>query len=138
MAKLGSKPSFNYNLCETITAAKTLTSSDNGKVFYLDSSDGAYTITLPSVSPALHFKFVVQENTPTAAITITGSSAIVNGCVGSGDATTAKVEETGGTAVTNVIIGTGAEKGAWLEFDCDGTSWYFRGAGTPDNWITTS
>lgn len=45
---------------ETVAAAKTLTSADNGKTFLMDAAAGA-TITLPSVAAGLKFRFVVAS-----------------------------------------------------------------------------
>ncbi len=121
-----------------LSAARTLTKLDSGTSFFLSSSGGAFTVSLPAVQEGLNFRFYVLEDTPTGAITIAATGAIVDLNVLSGDATTAKMETTAGTAVTNVIIGTGARQGSYLDYICDGTTWYVTGSGTPDDWITTS
>jgi len=121
-----------------LSASRILTKLDSGTSFFLSSAAGAVTVTLPSVAEGLNFRFYVLEDTPTNAITISAGSAIIDGSALSGDATTAKMETTGGTAVSNVIIGTGAKQGSYLAFVCDGTTWYFTGSGSPDNWITFS
>ena len=65
---------------QRITAAVTLTAvEDSGKGFLLDSAGGAYSITLPTATTAAegaNYKFWVEENTPTGAITIAAGSAI--------------------------------------------------------------
>ena len=66
---------------ERITAARTLTNDDSGKVFMLDSAGGAYEITLPTASSGeagVYYKFIVEEETPTGAITLAAGSAIVS------------------------------------------------------------
>ena len=66
---------------EKITAARTLTNDDSGKVFMLDSAGGAYSITLPTASSAeegIYYKFIVEEETPTADITIAAGRAIIS------------------------------------------------------------
>jgi len=137
--RLGSRGSFSGQVFEKITAAESILNGDSGKVFMLDATDGAYSLTFPTVLKAgVNYKFIVQEDTPTGAITLAFGSAIVQGNVLAGNPTTAKMESTEGTAVSNVIIGTGAKKGAWLGISCDGTGWFFEGQGSPDNWITTS
>ncbi|MBC8551611.1 MAG: hypothetical protein H8D23_18350 [Candidatus Brocadiales bacterium] len=140
MARLGSAPSHGYQVAETITATKTLTDGDAGKLLYLDSANGAYTITMPSVRAGLHYKFVVQEDTPTGAITIAMGSAIGFGKVRENEVDSGDdgPGSSGATGVSNVIIGTNTNKGDWLEFDCDGTSWYFRGVTSNDGDVTTS
>ena len=137
--RLGSRGSFSGQVIEKITAAETITNGDSGKVFLLDSASGAYSITMPTTLKAgVNYKFIVQEDTPAGAITLAFGSAIVDGQVLAGDASTAKCEGTDGTAISNAIIGIGAKQGAWLEFVCDGTSWYFSGGGFPDGWVTFS
>ena len=66
---------------EKITAARTLTNDDSGKVFMLDSAGGAYSITLPTAATGedgVYYKFIVEEETPTADITIAAGSAIIS------------------------------------------------------------
>lgn len=140
MAKLGSIPSHNYNLAESITAAKTLVNGDNGKVFYIDAADGAYTITLPSVRAGLHFRFFLTEQTPTGAVTIAAGSAIIFGWVAEAEVDTGDDApgSATGTGVSNIIIGTGADKGLWLELHSNGTSWFVAGMTESDGDITTS
>ena len=42
---------FHYKKnVEMVTAARTLTAKDSGKVFTLDSAGGAYSITLPTAT----------------------------------------------------------------------------------------
>ena len=66
---------------ELVSAAKTLSLSDSGKTFMVESSGGAYTITLPPATqnqPGWNVKIIVQEETPTADITIAAGSAIIS------------------------------------------------------------
>ena len=100
---------------EKITAARTLGNGDSGKVFMLDSAGGAYSITLPTASSGeegVYYKFIVEEETPTGAITLAAGSAIVSfvGLDVSGTAAS-----TAGTQVSNIIIGTSAEKADCVE-----------------------
>ena len=62
MAKVGSKAGWSGNYVESISAAKTLTMGDSGKV-YLVTSTAAYQITLPTASIAgagASYKFLVN------------------------------------------------------------------------------
>ena len=100
---------------QTINADITLTNADSGKVFMLDAAGGTVAITLPTASTGedgVYFKFVVEEETPSTAITIAAGSAIVSfvGLDVSGTAAS-----TVGTQVSNVIIGTSAQKGDVVE-----------------------
>ena len=51
MAKVGSKAGWNGNFVESVSAAKTLTMGDSGKV-YLVTASANYQITLPTASVA--------------------------------------------------------------------------------------
>ena len=124
--RLGSIPSFGERVAETITAAKVLTNGDCGKVFYLDSTDAAYTITLPSVRAGLHFKFIVQEDTPSEIITITGAASTIYGILEQKSVTN-QDNRVVCNGKTSVIIGVNSLKGDLLEFESDGTSWYVKG-----------
>jgi len=101
---------------EKITAARTLTNNDSGKVFMCDSADGAYEITLPTASTCedgVHYKFIVEEETPTGDITIAAGSAIVS--LVAKDAGGDAAVSTAGTQVSNVILDTTAQKGDYVE-----------------------
>ena len=101
---------------EKITAARTLTNDDSGKIFMLDSAGGAYAITLPTAATGedgVHYKFIVEEETPTGAITIAAGSAIVSFV--QKDAGGNASNSTVGTQVSNVIIGTSAQKADVVE-----------------------
>ena len=106
---------------ENVTEARTLTNDESGKVFMLDSAGGAYSITLPTaLEDGVYYKFVVEEETPTGAITIAAGSAIVSfvGLDVSGTAAS-----TVGTQVSNVIIGTSAQKADSVEIMAAGGEW---------------
>tara|TARA_R100001510_G_scaffold515_1_gene411 strand:- start:143 stop:574 length:432 start_codon:yes stop_codon:yes gene_type:complete len=100
---------------EKIVAARTLTNDDSGKVFLLDSAGGAYSITLPTASSGedgVYYKFIVEEETPTGAITLAAGSAIISFV---GLDVTGTAASTVGTQVSNVIIGTSAQKADYVE-----------------------
>jgi hypothetical protein len=62
MAKVGSKAGWSGNYVESVSAAKTLTMGDSGKV-YLVTASAAYQITLPTASNAgagASYKFLVN------------------------------------------------------------------------------
>ena len=124
-------------LTEVVSAAKTLTKNDSGKVFFCESSAGAYEITLPtSLEAGLYYKFIVQEDTPTGDITIAAGSAIIHGT--GKDAGNDVGVGTAGTGVSNVILDTTAKKGDHAELHCDGTSWYLHAQSSVNNGIQTS
>ena len=136
--RLGSRGSFSGQVVEKITAAETVTNGDSGKVFLLDSAGGAYSITMPTTLKAgVNYKFIVQENTPTGAITLAFGSAIVYGNLEQ-QADTNEDNRVACAGVSNVIIGTSALKGDYLEFVCDGTNWYVSGMSSIQTAISTS
>ena len=100
---------------ESISADITLSNEDSGKVFMLDAAGGTVAITLPTATSAedgVYYKFIVEEETPSNAITIGAGSAIVSfvGLDVSGTAAS-----TAGTQVSNIIVGTSAQKGDVVE-----------------------
>ena len=108
---------------ELVSAAKTLSLSDSGKTFMCESSGGAYEITLPPATqnqPGWNAKFVVQEETPTADITIAAGSAIIS--IVNKDAGGDAANSTAGTQVSNIILDTTAQKGDVVElmYDLEG------------------
>lgn len=140
MTNLGSAKSFGYQKAVRITSAQTLTQGDNGKTIFLDAAGGAYTVTLPSVRAGLHFRFFVQEKTPSGAITIAAGSAIIFGWMGEAEVTTNDDApgSSDATGISNIIFGTGCSRGTFVEMHCDGTSWYIMGMSEIDGDITTS
>lgn len=122
---------------ENVTVARTLTNDDSGKVFMLDSTDGAYSITLPtSLEDGVYYKFVVSEETPTGAITIAAGSAIVSMVMkdAGGNASNSTV----GTQISNIVIGTSAQKGDYIDMMAAGDEWVVECLSGIDNAVTTS
>ena len=130
---------------ELVGVARTLSAADSGKEFYLESSGGAFSITLPTGSGivvGVNYKFWIQENTPTGAITIAAGSAIVFGKVNETEVDTGDdgpgSSADGATGVSNVIIGTSALQGDYLELDAYDGKWYLNGQSGKDGAVTTS
>ena len=61
------------NKVEFLTASRTLTANDSGKVLVL-SVAGGLTVTLPSAAPGLNFKFVVGTTFTTAGLINTAAT----------------------------------------------------------------
>ena len=124
---------------EEIKVARTLTNDDSGKVFTLSSAGGAYTITLPTATSGeegVHYRFIVKEETPTAAITLAAGSAIVSFVMK--DAGGNASNSTAGTQVSNVIVGTSAQKGDYLELLWTDGEYVGSALSSIDDAITTS
>lgn len=101
---------------QSVGAALTLTSDDSGKVYMCESSGGAFSITLPTAATGENgdcYKFIVEEDTPTADITIAAGSAIIN--LVSKDAGGDLGASSAGTAVSNIILDTTAKKGDYVD-----------------------
>ena len=128
-----------------LSAAITLTEADSGKCYYVESSGGAYAVTFPTggdIEDGIYYKFWVNENTPSNAISIAAGSAIVFGKVNetevdTGDDGPGSCAD-GATGVSNVIWGTSALKGDYLEFSAFGGHWYLNGQSGKDGAVTTS
>jgi|TARA_R100001463_G_scaffold92608_2_gene147394 hypothetical protein len=124
---------------EPITVARTLTEADSGKVFMLSSTGGAYSITLPTAATGVdgcHYKFIVEEETPTGAITIAAGSAIVSMVMkdAGGNASNSTI----GTQVSNVIVGTSAQKGDYINIMFTGGEYVAECMSGIDDAVTTS
>ena len=124
----------------SVGSNKTLDPSESGRLVFLESSAGAFSLTLPSPAAGLHYRCMVTEDTPTGAITIAAGSAIMFGNVNESEVDTGDDApgSAGATGVSNVIIGVSAKKGMWIELYSDGTSWYFFGNAQIDGSVTTS
>jgi len=125
---------------EDVTAAITLTEEDSGKYYTLDAASGAYVITLPSPSAGIRYDFVVKEDTPSNAITITATGALIYGRVLEGEVDTSNDApgSSGATGQTSFIVGTAANRGDSLRLVCDGTYWYAQGVSALDGSFTVA
>jgi len=127
---------------QRVTGTKSLDAvSDSGKVFLLDAAGGAYSISLPTtLESGTHYKLIIEENTPTGAITIAAGSAIMFGKIAESEVDTSDDNpgSAGATGVSNVIFGTTAEQGDHIVIECDGKNWYFYGNAAKDGAVTTS
>ena len=123
--RLGSRGSFSGNVVEKITAAETLTASDSGKVFVLDCAV-LYTVTLPAVAPGINYKFFIQEDGLTAAVTISAASTLIYGNLDV-QADTNENNRVACAGGTSVVIGTDALRGDFVGLVSDGTYWHVTG-----------
>ena len=122
-----------------VGADVTLTAEDSGKIFAVESSGGAFEITLPvaaNIENGLWYRFYVVEATPTADVTIAAGSAIIagpgkdaGGDVGIG---------TAGTEVSNVLIDTTGEIGDFIELIAVGGYYMMNAQSSISGGMTTS
>ena len=127
MARIGSRASFSGSVVEKITAAKTLDPSDSGKVFTIDSSGGAFSISLPTAANAgvgWNCKFILTTNgsivtiePPSTEDTLIGMIAVITDDVG----------ETSESGVDELKFLAAAAAGDNCELICDGSNFYVSG-----------
>ena len=141
-----SQQTGNYKQKSMLLSADiTLTEADSGKVFYVEASAGTIAVTFPTsgdIEDGIYYKFWVNENTPSNAITFAAGSAIVFGKINETEVDTNDdgpgSSADGATGVSNVIWGTSALKGDYLEFSAFGGHWYLTGQSGKDGAVTTS
>ena len=120
-----------------VDAAITLTNDDSGKVFMLSATGGTVAVTLPtSLENGVYYKFIVEEETPSNAITIAAGSAIVSFVMK--DAGGNASNSTAGTQISNIVIGTSAQKADYVEIMAAGNVWVGSALSSIDDAITTS
>ena len=122
-----------------IDGAYTMLASDSGKTFMLSATGGTVAITLLPAADLVEgwfCKFVVDENTPSNAITIGAGSTIIDFVMK--DAGGNASNSSAGTQKTNIIVGATATKGDYINIFCDGTSYYGEVMSAIDDAITTS
>ena len=122
-----------------LNGAYTMLESDSGKIFMLSATAGTVAITLlpaASLVKGWNCKFVVEEDTPSNAITIGAGSAIVDMVMK--DAGGNASNSTAGTAVSNIIVGTSSTQGDMINIFCDGSTYYAECLSGINNAITTS
>ena len=138
--KLNFGNDFSLFAVEDLTVAIELTAEDSGKFYTVDSAGGAYEITLPAPTQGIRYDFVVKEDTPTGAVTIKATGALIYGRFLEGEVDTSSDANgsAGATGQTNVIIGTAANTGDSVRLVSDGTYWYAQGVTALDGSITVS
>ena len=120
MAKLGAKAGWNENYVQSITASKTLTAGDSGKVFTVATD--ALVITLPACEAGLKFTFVNTGADANNIITL--SPAATDGIWGT-ITLAGSVVDVGGVDNKDLInTKTSAIKGDSVTLVSDGTDWY--------------
>ena len=120
-----------------VDADITLTNDDSGKVYMLSATGGTVAVTLPtSLEDGVYYKFIVEEETPSNAITIAAGSAIVSLVMkdAGGNASNSTV----GTQVSNLVIGTSAQKGDYIDLMAAGGEWVGECLSGIDDAVTTS
>jgi hypothetical protein len=116
----------------TLTALSTLTMTDSGQTFYLNSAT-EFATTLPAVGDAsgFHARFVVVAAPAGANYTVVCPTAAIHGTVLSPADATGASAGTAGTAVATVaFVSAKAKTGDYVDLSCDGTFYYVSGSTT--------
>lgn len=138
MAKLGSRASFHGTVVENITAAKTLDPSDSGKVFTIDSSSSAFSITLPTAANAgagWNCRFILTTNGSIVTIQPPSTEDTLIGIIVSTDSAAGESSESGVDELKFLAAGAA---GDWAELICDGSNFYVSGQEHDNNHMTIS
>ena len=137
--KLGSSASWHGNYCQDLTETTSLTPTDSGKVFFLNSGS-EFTTTLPSVADAgagWNCKLIVKSAPVGDSYIITEkTSADTNIIITNGiNELTDSVgpNDTGHTTIS--FAASVAIQGDWVELLCDGTNYYATGQTKADGGI---
>jgi len=115
---------------EDITAVKTLTEEDSGKVFTLNAAEGI-AITLPALEKGLEYEFIVGAVFATTDFTIVSSTNVIQG-----GAIVNSVFVPASNENTVSFVATAESLGDKIVLTCDGTNWYASGIGAAAGSIT--
>lgn len=121
---------------EVVTATNVITAAESGKTFFL-SLAGGFTSTLPAPALGLKFRFIVAIDPTTSYIIVTDSSAnIMIGGINELEVDTSS----DGPYINNGdalnFVNALAVVGDYVDFESDGTSWFFNGQTNVDGGIT--
>lgn len=112
------------NAYEVVTTTNVIAATESGTTFFLNAA-GGFTSTLPAPAAGLRFKFIVKTAPTTAYVIVTTSGANIMYGMMLERAGTAGVagaaEDTFNFVANNAIVGD------WVEFESDGTNWYYHG-----------
>lgn len=113
----------------TLTQARTLTDSDSGKTYFLNSSAGM-EVTLPSPRGGLNFEFILKTVPVTTDYIIAAKSdeKIIRGKVIAGNVKNANDAESEISGASNIrFITLDSKVGDSVKITSDGTYWYVIG-----------
>jgi hypothetical protein len=107
---------------ETVTAAKTLTSADSGKVIFINNATG-FAITLPTPAAGLNFTVInITANTSGNHTLVSASSA--NVIKGNQNSVAGDAGDFGTADDTISFVANQSIAGDRVELYTDGTSWF--------------
>ena len=109
---------------EVVTTTNVIAATENGRTYYLNAV-GGFTSTLPAPALGLRFKFIVKTAPTTSYIIVTTSGANLMYGMMEERAGTAGVA--GAARDTFNFVANQSIIGDWVEFQSDGTNWYYHG-----------
>jgi hypothetical protein len=111
---------------ELVSSAKTISASESGKTFFLNSATG-FACTLPSPALGLRYRFIVSiaPSGSNHTIVTNASANIIKGHVICSADAAGDTETSGGDTIT--FASGSAVAGDCVEVISDGTSWFVRG-----------
>ena len=109
---------------EVVTTTNVITAAESGETFFLNAA-GGFTSTLPAPALGLRYRFIVKTSPTTSYVIVTTSSANIMYGMMEERAGTAGVA--GSTEDTFNFVGGQSIVGDWVEFQSDGTNWYYHG-----------
>ena len=123
---------------EIVIADIVITADESGKTFYL-SRFGGVQCTLPAPFLGAKFKFVVALDPTTAYIIATDSGAdIMIGGINELEVDTSDDGPYDANADAFSFAANEAIVGDYVEFESDGTSWFYHGQTNADGGVTTA
>lgn len=125
---------------ENVTAARTLTANDSGKIFTLDQ-DASFNITLPTAANAgagWHAKFILTDaGSGTVKVIPDSSEDTLIGMIAPAD--DGAIGASAESGVDELVwVAATAAPGDWAELMCDGNNYYVYGVMHDNDHMTLS
>lgn len=126
----------NTRNVRNLTVASTLSISDSGTTYFLNTA-GGFTTTLPAPMEGVNFRFVVKTAPTTAyIIAVAGGSDLGVGVMAAATAADAGAFDANADVIN--FVANQAKVGDWVDVVSDGTSWYFTGVQQLAAGVTTA
>ena len=123
---------------EVVITTNVITAAESGKTFFLTLA-GGFTSTLPPPALGLKFKFIVTLDPTTSYIIVTDSGDnIMIGGINELEVDTSSDGPYINNGDTLNFVNALAVVGDYVEFESDGTSWFFNGQTNVDGGVTLS
>jgi len=132
------------SVTEVVSPTATLTASDSGKIFFVNTDSGASTYTLPAPKAGLHFKWIISQDCDTATIIQTADNTDTSGDMFLGgllvkaaiDLTTFVETAADNNTITldDNVANTAQGAGSWVHIYCtEDPTWFVSGVINADS-----